>query len=186
VTKLTDVNRPRSSSAPPASIDEAVGCPARRCGVVGTLTRRSASKKPMRRFSLLGVALVAVLAGCSLGGPGAQSCGGTQDCGGYTAAISGWTAYPPSGSAVAAVVKRMANGQSQAKCRLIRLEARCDVAALRTEGPPGGIPIDRVWFKLQRVSGGWSVTPDCTSNPQDVLCQQLQRNARTVKTVIKD
>jgi hypothetical protein len=60
------------------------------------------------------------------------------------------------------------------------------MAALRTEGPPGGISIDRVWFKLQRVSGGWSVTPDCASNPQDLVCQQLRRNARTVMTVIKD
>jgi hypothetical protein len=140
----------------------------------------------MWRSGLLGIVLAGVLAGCSLGGHGARSCGGTQNCGGYTAAVSGWAAYPPLSSAVAAVVRRMADGQSQAKCRLIRLEARCDVAALRTEGPPGGIPIDRVWFKLQRVSGGWSVTPDCARNPQDLLCQQLRRNARTVKTVIKD
>jgi hypothetical protein len=127
----------------------------------------------MWRSVALGVVLAWTLAGCSLGGGGG-------------AASTGWTAYPPSSLAVAAVVKRMANGQSQAKCRLIRLEARCDVAALSTEGPPGGVSIDRVWFKLQRVSGGWSVTPDCTSNPQDLLCQQLRRNARTVKTVIKD
>ena len=63
--------------------------------------------------------MAGVLAGCSLGGPGAQSCGGTQDCGGYTA-VSGWSAYPPSSSGVAAVVKRMwlGNGNAQAKCRL--------------------------------------------------------------------
>src|SRR5437763_13389551 len=136
----------------------------------------------MWRSVALGVVLAGVLAGCSLGGPGAQSCGGTQDCGGYTA-VSGWSAYPPSSSGVAAVVKRMwlGNGNAQAKCRLIRLEARCDVAVVLQTGGQGGIGIDRVWFKLQRVSGGWEVTADCTSNPQDLLCQQLRRNARTVE-----
>jgi hypothetical protein len=49
--------------------------------VVGTFTRRSASKKPMRRFSLLvGILLAALAAGCSLGGGsgGAASQGRTS------------------------------------------------------------------------------------------------------------
>src|SRR4051794_22796347 len=67
----------------------------------------------MRRSILLGVVLAGVLAGCSLGG--GSGAAGT--------AATGWTAYPPSRLAVAAVVERMANGNAQAKCRVIGLEA---------------------------------------------------------------
>jgi hypothetical protein len=51
------------------------GCVGSQCGVVGTLTRRSASRRKIGRFSLLGVlglfALVAT--GCFGGSPGAAS-----------------------------------------------------------------------------------------------------------------
>jgi hypothetical protein len=59
-----------------------------------------------------------MLAGCTLGGPGAQSCGGTQDCGGNTSAVSGWTAYPRSDTAVAAVTK--VSGGTRAQRGLLR------------------------------------------------------------------
>jgi hypothetical protein len=72
----------------------------------------------MWRSVALGFVLAGMLAGCSQGGPGAQSCGGTQDCGRNTAAVSGWTAYPPSGTAVAAVTK--ISGGSPAQRVLLR------------------------------------------------------------------
>jgi hypothetical protein len=44
-----------------------MGSGARTCGSFGTFTRRSASKKPMRRISLLGVVVLALVAAGCLG-----------------------------------------------------------------------------------------------------------------------
>jgi hypothetical protein len=119
----------------------------------------------MRRISLLGVALLVLLgAGCFGGSAGNSN--------------------PPSDGAVAVVVKRMVKGNAQAKCTLVGLRVKCGVAVLPTGGFSGAIGIDRVWFNLRPVNGGWRVEPDCTSNPHDVLCLQLLQASRTVNTVI--
>jgi hypothetical protein len=129
---------------------------------------------------VIGVVLAGLVAGCSLGG----------GSGGAGSAVTGWTAYPPSSSAVAAVVKRMAKGlvpagSAQAKCKLTGLRARCDVATfLSTGGFGAAVPIDRVWFNLRRTGSGWSVQPDCTSTPQSLLCLQLRREVRHFNTAV--
>jgi hypothetical protein len=110
----------------------------------------------------MGIALTGVLAGCSVGGSQART---------------------PSGGAVGAVVRHMVP-TPQATCHVIGRRARCDVALVRPGPFAGGVPIDRVWFKLSHASDGWLVAPDCSANRKDVLCRKLQRQARTVGYVI--
>jgi hypothetical protein len=119
----------------------------------------------MRRFSvLIGILLALLVSGCVGGSAGKSNL--------------------PSSRAVAAVVKRMVKGNAQAKCRLVGLRVKCDVAVVPTGGFSGAIGIDRVWFNLRPVSGGWRVQPDCTYNPHDVLCLQLLQASHTVNTVV--
>jgi hypothetical protein len=129
----------------------------------------------MWRSVAIGVVLAGVLAGCSWGsGNGAPSEGG-------------WTAYAPSGTAVATVVERMADlpgAKAEAKCHLVGLRAKCDVGLVPTSGPAGGVGVDTVWLDVQRSGDRWVLRPDCTSNPHDVLCRHLVRSARRISTVV--
>jgi hypothetical protein len=117
----------------------------------------------MWRSVAIGVVLAGLLAGCSLGGEG----GG-----------AGSDAGLPSKTAVSGVVHRMVKALAptdkvQAKCTVIDLRARCNIAVMDTEAPPGGVPIETVWFRLRQENSGWSVHPDCTSDSKDVLCRDL-------------
>lgn len=73
----------------------------------------------------------------------------------------------------------------QAKCSVVdHLRARCNVAVMDPQRPPGGLPFETVWFKLRQTDSGWSVRPDCMNDPQDVLCRHLRREAAQGNTVI--
>jgi hypothetical protein len=100
--------------------------------VVGTLTRRSESEKPMRRFSPLGVVVLSLIAsstGCTKSGSG--------DCGGHQLDGECSGPYTPAERA-AILVEEMrlppfnARPLTEVRCRLAGKSATCD--GTRTDG----------------------------------------------------